>query len=67
MKTDFEKYVDDCMEVIKTYTDSLDERKLSLIWKSIENSPERTGKVWLEDILDQTYKERNPDTKYIYD
>jgi len=67
MKTDFEKYVDDCMEVIKTYTDSLDERTLSLIWKSIENSPERTGKVWLEDILDQTYKERNPDTKYIYD
>ena len=67
MKTDFEKYGDDCMEVSKTYTDSLDERKLSLIWKSIENSPERTGKVWLEDILDQTYKERNPDTKYIYD
>ena len=54
MKTDFEKYVDDCMEVIKTYTDSLDERKLSLIWKSIENSQERTGKVCLEDILDQT-------------
>ena len=45
MKTDFEKYVDDCMEVIKTYTDSLDERKLSLIWKSIENSSAGSGKI----------------------
>ena len=38
MKTDFEKYVEDCMSVIKTYTDSLDERTLSQvcwIWKDL--------------------------------
>ena len=67
MKTDFEKYVEDCMSVIKVYTDSLDERTLSQIWKSIENSPAKSGKIWLEDVLDKTYRERNPDTNFIYD
>ncbi len=67
MKTDFEKYVDDCMTVIKTYTDSLDERTLSQVWKSIENSSAGSGKIWLEDVLDKTYRERNPDTNFIYD
>ena len=55
MKTDFEKYVDDCVNVIKTYTESLDDQTLSLVWKSIENSSAGSGKIWLEDILDEQF------------
>ncbi len=67
MKTDFEKYVDDCINVIKTYTESLDDQTLSLVWKSIENSSAGSGKIWLEDILDEQFKSKYPDTKFIYD
>ena len=67
MKTDFEKYVDDCVNVVKTYTESLDDQTLSLVWKSIENSSAGSGQIWLEDILDEQFKSKYPDTKFIYD
>jgi hypothetical protein len=67
MKTDFEKYCDDCMGVLRTYTESLNKTSVSKIWKSIEDSPAGEGKIWLEDVLDKNYKERNPDTNFIYD
>ena len=40
---------------------------LGIVQKSIENSSAGSGKIWLEDILDEQFKSKYPDTKFIYD
>ena len=58
MKTSFEKYVDECVKVLEKHTESLGVTAVQEVLKDIENAPAFTGKLWLEDILDKTYKEK---------
>lgn len=70
MKTSFEKYVDECVKVLEKHTESLGVTAIQEVWKEIENAPAFTGKLWLEDILDKTYKEKvgiEGEMNFIYD
>ena len=70
MKTAFEKYVDDCVGVIEKHTESLGATTIQELWKEIENAPEFTGKLWIEDILDKKYKEKfghEGEMNFVYD
>lgn len=70
MKTSFEKYVDECVKVLEKHTESLGVTAVQEVWKDIENAPAFTGKLWLEDILDKTYKEKvglEGEMNFIYD
>jgi hypothetical protein len=70
MKTTFEKYVDECVKVLEKHTESLGVNAIQEVWQDIENAPAFTGKLWLEDILDKTYKEKvglEGEMNFIYD
>ena len=70
MKTVFEKYVDECVKVLEKHTESLGVNAIQEVWQDIENEPAFTGKLWLEDILDKTYKEKvglEVEMNFIYD
>ena len=70
MKTTFEKYVDECVKVLEKHTESLRVNAIQEVWQDIENAPAFTGKLWLEDILDKTYKEKvglEGEMNFIYD
>lgn len=70
MKTVFEKYVDECVKVLEKHTESLGVNAIQEVWQDIENAPAFTGKLWLEDILDKTYKEKvglEVEMNFIYD
>jgi ketosteroid isomerase-like protein len=70
MKTVFEKYVDECVKVLEKHTESLGVNAIQEVWQDIENAPAFTGKLWLEDILDKTYKEKvglEGEMNFIYD
>ena len=70
MKTVFEKYVDECVKVLEKHTESLGVNAIQEVWQDIGNAPAFTGKLWLEDILDKTYKEKvglEVEMNFIYD
>ena len=70
MKTTFEKYVDECVKVLEKHTESLGVNAIQEVWQDIENAPAFTGKLWLEDILDKTYKEKvdlESEMNFVYD
>jgi hypothetical protein len=54
----YKQYVANCMEVLENHTENLSSVELTGAWKTIEDAPAFTGKIWIEDTLDRIYRKK---------